>query len=892
MNIFVLAYRILRSNIKTLNHRLWALTHLALAIYILFVSGGQGTLQKYLNNDLATMLGADTVVEVKTPIAPTFATFLAQYSDRQTDILIVELVMSNDTKWSEILLKAVNSTYPLNGKIEVSQKLGGQIESVLSGPKKGEIWLSERAIVKLNYHIGDMVQVHDRQLRLTAVLVNEPDRLLSFGNFKPNGLLNRADLSHKYTSESRQTHRFLLQQTQQQWFALQETQKAQGVSEAQQDAKFISVYSGKHPLSNLQQRIFNFIGLISIVLFLLAAIAFDLAGNTMSNRQTQFFTVAMSTGLTKSKAVLIWFSAAMLQFIVVIVLAIIIVTFSLSGLFFVAHEVLPNLKFSWSLVDILQRICLLLIIYFASLLPVLWNLLQLNVKALLVTNSNSKPNLSIRLLSILISFCVITYTYSDNAVLTTYLYLGFALAAAAIYLFTLLTLHLTCRLLAKRSGFTAIIVNVMLQRINTKIAQIVGIGLCIFVISFISILTENYSKQFHTLSFMQDGNLLVEQATPQEMNSFNQWLEQTDSSLLQSKPFVFGNLIGINGQPLGHYSLKPNESLSKVQKAIRLHWLQDIAGAWQTTRSPNKQQTQGNQAAEKVLQSAAPISVVDEVMTDLELSIGDRLTFQINGATRQYYITSEHRHIPGKSLLSFWFVHPLQQKTQAFSNDKTLFVASTSLSKEAQAELAHFWRRFPLIQMQPTELIAEKIQSFLQALEVIVLFYSGFLVMLSTLVVWTGINAYVDCDKMRNGLMLSFGLSKLQCYKMTSIEWLFTSFITSFGALLGAYLAVYLLYIYSLGEPFYFSVTQFVSSLLEGTLALFFVAFILNYSSFNISPINLLKGNLSDSLSSNLKSAQKLSKQCNSSTSFIRKFSVKYIVFIIKNWKKIVRRLK
>ena len=143
--------------------------------------------------------------------------------------------------------------------------------------------------------------------------------------------------------------------------------------------------------------------------------------------------------------------------------------------------------------------------------------------------------------------------------------------------------------------------------------------------------------------------------------------------------------------------------------------------------------------------------------------------------------------------------------------------------------------------MQSLDSITSKINGIVQVVSTVVLLFTGFLASICTLVVWTGVNAFINSDKKRNGLMLCFGLSKIQCYRMTALEWLITAFIANVGALSGSYVVVHLIYKYNLGVQYSTDPMQMGAVLLEGILALASFGFILSYSSFNVKPVDLLK---------------------------------------------------
>ena len=78
-------------------------------------------------------------------------------------------------------LKAVESTYPLRGAIELSgEEVLEQTEKLTQGPKPGEVWVEPRLLNLLDIQLGDTLEVGYSDLTVSRLIVNEPDRGTGF----------------------------------------------------------------------------------------------------------------------------------------------------------------------------------------------------------------------------------------------------------------------------------------------------------------------------------------------------------------------------------------------------------------------------------------------------------------------------------------------------------------------------------------------------------------------------------------------------------------------------------------------------------------------------------------------------------------------------------------
>lgn len=125
-------------------------------------------------------------------------------------------------------VKAVGDSYPLLGQLTVSESFpfdDSLQELVNHGPASGELWVAPRLLPLLNITLGDVIQLGSRELKVTKLLINEPDSggmpsllgarvMMNYGDLASTAVIqpgSRVNYRWLLVAESLALKRFLLQ---------------------------------------------------------------------------------------------------------------------------------------------------------------------------------------------------------------------------------------------------------------------------------------------------------------------------------------------------------------------------------------------------------------------------------------------------------------------------------------------------------------------------------------------------------------------------------------------------------------------------------------------------------------------------------------------------------
>ncbi|HYO74567.1 MAG TPA: FtsX-like permease family protein [Archangium sp.] len=91
-------------------------------------------------------------------------------------------------------LRALGEGFPLRGRFRIVETADGPEHDAQGIPERGSVWLSRAGADALDARLGDMIGIGESQLRLSALVVQEPDAAIDYFNIAPRVFLNLADL--------------------------------------------------------------------------------------------------------------------------------------------------------------------------------------------------------------------------------------------------------------------------------------------------------------------------------------------------------------------------------------------------------------------------------------------------------------------------------------------------------------------------------------------------------------------------------------------------------------------------------------------------------------------------------------------------------------------------
>lgn len=751
-------------------------TQALLMIFIVTLSQTSDSIQRYLSQNLDNLLGADVVISQQQLLTNNQLTELSKMSEQVVLTQELTTTLSHNGQWQRAKLKAVGSDYPLQGALQTATSLTGDSEITPSGPNYGEIWLDSRLFSGLGVELNDILLIAEHAFTVTRLLKHEPDRLMEGHNVDMRALINLNDMRKLNFPEDIVTYRYLLASNASQAASIIEWQKSHLPSAQIRHKK------GAHPLALFWQRTENFIGLASIILFFMAAIAIEQLTQVQMRKEQYFSAVCMSLGASKKHGLQISLLKWIFRMVFVMPLVLVVSMLCHWLLIYWLGDTFANLTWRMNLPLAMGSLLAISSIFFIFQVPV-WIGLKHSSVAQLVNNITHKVSYWITLSAAVLVLTLIALSYSDNGLLTAMVLTSMAVSILLILLVSWLGLTLGEKVTQNISGFMPFVLFMMKQRLVSKTTQILGVGLCTFLLLFTLMLMKDLGDTMAAYQRQHDGNLFVSQATEEQMQDITAWAKTHSIGLRQSKPFVYARLTQVNGEYLSDFSQTPSDSLATFKRSIRLHWSDAVPqnnrvidGSWWRSGTQDWQQ----------------VSIEQEVMTDLGLELGDRLTFYIGQQSHNFTITASHGYKPGAGSITFWVQMP--PSALAHVEAPHYSMASLELGEEQFSLLGSLWQQHPSLRMVSLKELTARFDATLAIVTKVVSGFSFIIIVLAFIVVMSSSHALETRERKKNSIIMSFGFSKRTCFKLNVFEWLVTGLIAAFGAIAGTYVAGLLIY--------------------------------------------------------------------------------------------------
>ncbi len=178
-----------------------------------------------------------------------------------------------------VALKVVEAGYPLRGNLRIADQAG--VPDVLTRdiPAQGEAWIDAPLLDAIGLKMGDPLLLGDASLRITKIIVNEPDRGGGFMSFAPRVMINRADLAATALIQpaSRLTYRMAVAGAKAPVNAFVKWAQDEVKKPDVRGLRVESLEGGRPELGQTIERAEKFLNLVALLAALLSAVAVALA---------------------------------------------------------------------------------------------------------------------------------------------------------------------------------------------------------------------------------------------------------------------------------------------------------------------------------------------------------------------------------------------------------------------------------------------------------------------------------------------------------------------------------------------------------------------------------------------------------------------------------------
>ena len=625
-----------------------------------------------LQRDARQLLGGDAVIVSDNPTPATFAV-----KARSLGLEVVQTLSfptmgrSVDARGGAaklVALKVVEPGYPLRGSLKVSSQ-SSEAEVLTRGiPATGEAWIEAPLLISLGLQMGDALLLGESSLRISKIIVSEPDRGAGFMSFAPRVMINLQDVEATKLIQpaSRVSYRLAL--------AGEDKAVAAFVSWTQEEVKkqhlrgvrVDSFEGGRPEMGQTLERAERFLNLIALLAALLSAVAVALAARGFANAHLDDCAMLRVLGLSQRR-----------------IAAAYVFEFGLIGLLASALGLACGYALHYGFVVLLAGLVdaalpapglwplvfgmgVGLTLLFAFGLPPILQLAQ--VPALRVIRrdvGNLKPaSMGVLLLGIA-GFAALLLAASSDLTLGLIAVGGFALAALVFAGLSWLAVKLLRRVVNESSAprWLMLATRQLSARPAFAVLQISALAVGLLALVLLVLLRTDLINNWRRASPADAPNRFVINVMPEQGDAFKLALRAAGVNKFDWYPMIRGRLTAINGKAVTPDDYADERAKRLVEREFNLSHSASqpsqnklVAGRW----TPDEQ---------------GAISVEEGLAKTLALKLGDELSFDVGGMQTVSKITSLRKVDWGSMRANFFAMYPVDNLPNVPATYMTAFRA-------------------------------------------------------------------------------------------------------------------------------------------------------------------------------------------------------------------------
>lgn len=777
------------------------------------------------------LLGADLVVNADHVIPATYRAEAQrlQYQTSQALEFSSMVVKGERNELAEI--KAVEQGFPLRGKLTIRDAQTPQAQKTANTiPAPGTVWMEPSLAKKLDLKLGDEVSVGNSQLKVAALLLQEPSRGGDMFNIAPRLLMNSADVAATGLIQfgSRVKYQLLV--------ASSDTssiiQFSDGLKpQLARGERVDDIRSARPEMRSALDKAQQFLGIASMVGVILAMVAMLLASIPYVQKSLDTYALMRCFGATKALITNILLYQTLLLALVGSVIGCVLGFAAQHGLALLAArlflETLPSP--GWT------PVLLGLVTGFATLLTVVWpQLMRLRaVPALRILRQDLEGNVRGSGLLFVPAFMVLAglvFWHSGDAKLAAIVLAALAALVVVAGLLAWLGIRLLQSTFKQTATFGVIRLGLMglRRRPALTVAQVVGVSMGLMAVLLLAFVRNDLLKTWQTSLPADAPNRFVINIQADQIPGINTLLSAQGIDHAEILPMVRARLIAVNSKPMNVADYEDERAKRLAEREFNLSWAANmqsdnelVAGQWWQAEDAGK-----------------PLLSLEQGLADtLKLKLGDQLTYDVAGTPLTLTISSLRKVDWSSMHVNFFAVTPPKVLDGYAAN----YLTSFHLPAGKEEALNQLVRQFPNLTIINVAAVLEQLQGLISKMSYAIEFVFGFSLLAGLAVLYAALMATREERVRESTLMRVLGASRKQVLLAMLVEFLCVGLLASVVAMLFTNIAAYYLATLVLQIDYQFNVWLSVQGLLVAIVLVPFAAWLVARHQFNQPPRALLQ---------------------------------------------------
>jgi putative ABC transport system permease protein len=609
-----------------------------------------------LSRDARQLLGGDTVVVSDNPTPAAFADKAKALGlQTVTSVVFPTMARAPDDKGGGarlVALKAVEPGYPLRGSLTVAGAAEQPGATTRDVPARGEAWVDKPLLEALALSAGDPLLLGDAQLRITRIVLIEPDRGAGFSTFAPRVLVNAADLpaTKLVQPASRITWRFAVAGADVPVRTFTEWAVAEAKGTDVRGVRIESLESGRPEMRQTLERAEKFLNLVALLSALLSAVAVALAARGFAARHLD--DCAMLRVLGQPQRTIAWAYAMEFALVGLVASALgVALGFAVHFVFVLLLSGLVEAGLpSATLWPVAFGLGMGLTLLFAFGLPPVLQLAQVPPLRVIRRDVGGLKPASAAVLGVGVAgFATLLIAASSDLKLGAIAVGGFA---GAVLLFAALSWVAVKVLRASVNEATAprwlvLATRQLSARPVYAVVQVSSLAVGLLALVLLVLLRTDLVASWRQATPPDAPNRFVINVMPEQGDAFQKALRDGGVQRYDWFPMIRGRLVAVNGRAIGPDDYNEDRAKRLVDREFNL--------SNSATQPPHNEVVAGRWTPEE----KGGASVEEGLAQTLGLKLGDQLRFDIGGLQTEAKVTSLRKVDWGSMRANFFVMFPV-----------------------------------------------------------------------------------------------------------------------------------------------------------------------------------------------------------------------------------------
>lgn len=729
-------------------------------------------------------LAADRLLRSNTPIPAEWFEIASDEGLEHAHVMHFPSMAFAGDELQLVAVKAADQAYPLLGELELKQRgAADAIQRVGQGPPPGEVWVAPRLLPLLKLSVGKTLSIGEAQLRISGLVVREPDAGFSVFSYGPRVLMNVADIPRSAVIQpgSRVQHNLLVTGSQaalQRWADRME-------DKLQAEQSILGVRDSQPRLARSINRAERFLLLAGSMGVVLAGVAIAIASRRYTERHYDYVGILKSLGASSRTVLSMYLSHLLLLCLCSVLLG--------SALGWVLHGVAINSIRSLILVNLppagLSAIGLgavtAFISFFAFACPALLHLQKVAPMRVLRRDLGT-PDFNSRLVLWLgiAGLLALIYVYSGSFQITLFLTLGVGAIAALVLFMTWLMLRSAPKPGSRAAEPMRLAIAGIRRRARHSALQVFVFTVVLLLVLVLLLARNSLLQEWRMQIPENTPNHFVLNIAPVDVQPLSELLDSAGFDHAGMYPMVRASFTAHNGRPPERRSSEENTADQSEQaenqqrnntRQLQLTWAAElpedndiIAGQWWAADQPGL------------------LSLEQEFAERYGIDVGDTVTFTMVDVSVDLEVSSL-RQLDWERMRPNFFAIASPGSLQNFD---AIYMTSFHLPEGNKEFLNSLIRTVPTVSIIEMDRMIEQVTRIIDQVSSAVELVLGLILIAAVIVLFASIQTSMDERVRESAILKTLGARMSLLRKTMFYEFLLLGALAGSLAAIGAELII------------------------------------------------------------------------------------------------------